>query len=169
MARPYHINDEEEDEDYSSPCPDYEEVDPLQIQRLRLALQNTDLSDQGQNKAVSAAAAPSPALTSNTTQQQQPPPPLPRLPMTNGLLGGQTSPEVQLRRSPPNGIKIGLGGPSVIRNVRNRWSANLESVKGFMTGSDFSRSQTEEAHKQETIMKSVVNCIHKVSPGSKMF
>ena len=176
LARPYNIDDEEEeDEDggnYSSPCPDYEEVDPLQIQRLRLALQNTDLSDQGQNKAVSAVAAPSPALTSNTTQQQQPPPPLPRLPMTNGLLGGQTSPEVQLRRSPPNGIKIGLGGgPSVIRNVRNRWSANLESVKGFMTGggsSDF-RSQTEEAHKQETIMKSVVNCIHKVSPGSKMF
>ena len=91
--------------------------------------------------------------------------------MTNGLLG-QTSPEpgVQLRRS-PNGIKIGLGtgtGPSVIRNVRNRWSANLESVKGFMTGSDF-RSQTEEAHKQETIMKSVVNCIHKVSLSSKIF
>ena len=173
LARPYNIDDdEEEDEDggnYSSPCPDYEEVDPLQIQRLRLALQNTDLSE-GQNKAVSAAA-PSPALTSNTTQQQQPPPPLPRLPMTNGLLG-HTSPEpgAQLRRSPPNGIKIGLGsGPSVIRNVRNRWSANLESVKGFMTGSDFSRSQTEEAHKQETIMKSVVNCIHKVSPGSKMF
>ena len=79
MARPYHIDDDEEDEDggnYSSPCPDYEEVDPLQIQRLRLALQNTDLSDQGQkNKAVSAAA-PSPALTTNTTQQ--PPPPLPR-------------------------------------------------------------------------------------------
>ena len=68
LARPYHIDDEEEDEDYSSPCPDYEEVDPLQIQRLRLALQNTDLSDQGQNKAVSAAA-PSPALTTNTTQQ----------------------------------------------------------------------------------------------------
>ena len=87
--------------------------------------------------------------------------------MTNGLLGGQTSPEVQLRRSPPNGIK--MGGPSVIRTVRNRWSANLESVKGFMTGSDFTRSQTEEAHKQETIMKSVVNCIHKVSLGSKMF
>ena len=40
-ARPYRQEDYEEDDegDYSSPCPDYEEVDPMQIQRLRESLQ----------------------------------------------------------------------------------------------------------------------------------
>ena len=59
-AKPYRQEDYEEDEDgdYSSPCPDYEEVDPVQVQRLREALNvssprlRTDLT-QGKKKRTS--------------------------------------------------------------------------------------------------------------------
>ena len=42
-AKPYREEDFEEDDDgdYSSPCPDYEEVDPVQVQRLRDSLNSS--------------------------------------------------------------------------------------------------------------------------------
>ena len=130
-ARPYHAADDEDDGNYSSPCPDYEEVDPLQIQQLRQCLQNTSLDWQRK---------------SNVT------------PLTNGLVYNLASEGVF--RSNQTKVKIGLNSPALVRNVRNRWSANLETMKGYMSGGDL--RSVEEAQKQETIMKSVICCIHKV-------
>ena len=107
------------------------------------------------------AAAPSPAAAAAAAATVVTTTTPPRTgPLTNGALAYTDPSGVQLRNR--SQVKIGLGSsPGVIRAVRNRWSANLESVKGFMTGGDLRTS--DEAQKQETIMKSVVNCIHKVT------
>jgi len=194
-ARPYVIdNEDEEDEEeeddgnYSSPCPDYEEVDPLQIARLRRCLQNTslDLMATADNMTNMTATLPASSLNTGLHDHQL------RLrnvtrtslqgngaPLTNGLVYNLASEAVTTRptsmgiqgHNQGSRIKIGLNSPALVRNVRNRWSANLEAIMGGPTINGAGQSDlrtSEEAQKQETIMKSVINCIHK-EEGCKWF
>ena len=140
-AKPYRQEDYEEDDDgdYSSPCPDYEEVDPVQIHRLRESLQLS-----------------SPRVTNDMPQKKR------TSIVTNGGLVYNLASEGIFSPTQKNAnfSFIATNPNTSYLRLSNSHQQNQQS---FLEATAAATATVDDPITKEKIMKSNIFCIHKVS------
>ena len=140
-AKPYRQEDYEEDDegDYSSPCPDYEEVDPVQVQRLRDAL---NLS--------------SPRVRNDAPKKKR------TSIVTNGGLVYNLASEGIFSPTQKNGdFNFIATNPNT--NYFHLSSSHHKNQQAFLDAATNASANSNDPLAKEKIMNSSIFCIHKVS------
>ena len=147
-AKPYRQEDYEEDDDgdYSSPCPDYEEVDPVQVQRLREAL---NLS--------------SPRIRGDAAQKRR------RSIVTNGALVYNLASEGIFSPTHKTGdFSFIATNPNT--SYHRLSSSHHQNQQAFLdAATSATTTLVNDPKTKEKIMKSAIFCIHKVIQLDVMF
>ena len=141
-ARPYRQEYYEEDGegDYSSPCPDYEEVDHVQVQRLRESIQLS-----------------SPRLKTDITQTKR------TSIVTNGGLVYNLASEGIFSPTHRNG-NFNFIATNPNTNYFRLSNSHIQNQKAFLEAASTATGNASDLVTKEKIMKSSIFCIHKVSP-----
>lgn len=140
-AKPYRQEDYEEDDegDYSSPCPDYEEVDPVQVQRLRDAL---NLS--------------SPRVRNGTPKKKR------TSIVTNGGLVYNLASEGIFSPTQKN-ADFSFIATNPNTNYYHLSNSHHKNQQAFIEAATAASTNSNDPVAKEKIMKSNIFCIHKVS------
>ena len=139
-AKPYRQEDYEEDDDgdYSSPCPDYEEVDPVQVQRLRDAL---NLS--------------SPRVRNEVAKKKR------TSIVTNGGLVYNLASEGIFSPTKKN-AEFNFIATNPNTNYFHLSNSHHQNQQAFIEAATAASSKSDDPAAKEKIMKSSIFCIHKV-------